>query len=401
MTALIERAGSRAVLAVAALQFVYIADFMMAMPLGPDIARAMGWAADRLGWLTAAHTLASALAGLAAVRLLDRFERKTVLLWAFGVLVLAMLATSMAGGLGSLLAARALAGFAGAPALAVGMAMVIDLTPPPQRGAAIARVMIGFSLAAIGGVPLALELGRIGGWQLPFQVLAGVGALAWLLAAWLLPSLRTHLAMRPATARSLLAQPGVRAALLLQAVSQCSAFLLIPHFSAYYLLNLGFPRDRLGLLYAVGGVAALVTVQLLGRMADRAGALPGAIMATLAVGVGTLPFIDAASVAPGAALVLSFVLFMAGNAGRNISVATAISQIPAPHERAGFMALQNLVQDVAIGLAALATGVVLGQGADGSLTGMTQVALGAAMLALAVPLLLMRLTAAGTALASK
>ena len=58
------------------------------------------------------------------------------------------------------------------------------------------------------------------------------------------------------SARSLLAQPAVRAACLVQALSQFSAFLVIPQFSAYLLLNLGFPRERLGLLYFAGGVTA-------------------------------------------------------------------------------------------------------------------------------------------------
>ena len=46
----------------------------------------------------------------------------------------------------------------------------------------------------------------------------------------------------------------------MKALSRFSAFLMIPQFSAYLLLNLGFPRERLGMLYFAGGVTALVTL---------------------------------------------------------------------------------------------------------------------------------------------
>ena len=39
----------RVIALVAALQFVYILDFIMVLPLGPDLARALGFPADRLG----------------------------------------------------------------------------------------------------------------------------------------------------------------------------------------------------------------------------------------------------------------------------------------------------------------------------------------------------------------
>lgn len=383
----------RVIALAAALQFVYILDFIMVLPLGPDLARALDFPADRLGALTAAYTLASILSGLAMMRLLDRFARKTVVLGAFGLLALATLATVWASDLPTLMLARAVTGFVGAPAVASAMAMVIDMTPPAERGRALARVMLGFSLAAVAGVPLALELSRLGGWQAPFVGLAAVAAVVWLCAAALLPAGGAHLGSSRRTGmRSLLARPAVRQACVVQALGQFSAFLLIPHFSAYYLLNLGFPRDRLGLLYVCGGLTALVAVQVLGRLADRAGPQRAVAIASVGMALGLMPFF-VGSDAGGALLVASFVLFMAGNAGRNVSVGAALSQVPAAHERAGFMALQGMVQDGAIAAAALASGWMLHQGADGALVGMAAVAACAAVVGCTVPWALSRLRA--------
>lgn len=387
---------SRAIALVAALQFVYLVDFMMVLPLGPDLAREHGFALDRLGWLAAAYTLASALSGLITFRLLDRFDRKPALLLTFGLLALATFATTLFHGLPALMAARALTGAFGGPAVAIGMAIVIDLTPPEQRGKAMAKVMLGFSLAAIAGVPLGLELARIGGWRAPFYMVAALAALVLVAMALLLPALEGHLnAREKVSARILLARPAVRLAMLLQGASAFSAFLVIPHFSAYFLLNLGFPRAQLGALYFAGGVVALITVQLLGRLADRAGPVLAAALASSAFCAGLAPFFGIGAALP----ILFFVLFMAGNAGRNVTMAATCSQVPSPHERAGFMSLQSLVQDVAIGAAALLTSWQLGEAADGSLAGMAPVAALAGVIALGVAFGLARLAAPRSAVA--
>lgn len=378
---------------VAAIQLVYILDFIMLLPLGPDLARALDFSVDRLGWLSAAYTSAAVLSGLLAIPFLDRFDRRPVLLLAFGAVGLCTLATTFSNDLWTLMLARASTGLCGGPAIALGMAIIVDSTPPEQRGQAIGKVMIGFSIAVIAGVPLALELARWGGWRLPFFAVAAMAALVWMVAAWRLPKPRRHLGQPRGSSISvfsLLAQPTVRAACLVQALSQFSAFLVIPQFSAYLLLNLGFPRERLSMLYFAGGIAALLAVQLLGRLVDRtgpAGPFPAAAIASIGFCVGLAPFFDLGAIP----LALSFVLFMAGNAGRNVTLAALTSRVPAPHERAGFMSLQNVVQDTAITLAALTSSLILGETADGQLTGMSMIALLAAAIAMAVLCALPRL----------
>lgn len=362
---------ARILLLVAAVKFVYILDFMMLMPLGPDLVRALDFPPQQLGWLSAAYTGASMLAGLVALRWLDRFDRRPAFLLFWGLLVLATLATAFAEDLVQLLCLRALTGLVGSPAVALAMAIVIDSFPPAQRGRAIGRVMIGFSLAAVAGIPLALELARLGDWQTPFLLVAVGAALVWLAAAILLPSLRAHRSDGPAVSPfSLLRQAAVRKACLLQAGSQFSAFLVVPHFSAFLLLNLEFPRAYLGLLYLAGGVAALLMMQWLGRVTDAAGPARAVLIASTCTVLGLLPWLGMA----GLPLLVPFVLFMAGNAGRNVSIAALTSQVPAPHERAGYIALEGMVQDLAITLAALVASLILANGQQGELLHATPLA---------------------------
>lgn len=359
---------------IGALQCVYILDFMLVLPLGPDLAAALGFHSSQVGWLTAAYTLASLAAGLLAVPLLDRFDRRHALLACLAGLVLAIFGATLAQGFATLLLARAAAGVFAAPTIATGMAILIDHTPPPQRGSAIAKVMIGFSLATIGGIPLALELAARLGWQSAFLVVALLAAFVGAAASRLLPAQTAHLAAQRAGAPrpsplTLLKRPAVQIASLMQGLNQFAAFLVIPSFSAFYLLNLGFPREQLGLLYLAGGICALFAMQLAGRASDKLGPWLPVLIASICFCVGLLPFLGIHALP----VTLCFVLFMSGNAARNVCLASTLSQIPAPQERAGFMALQKMVQDLGVTLATVASAFVLGN-VDGPLSHTTELA---------------------------
>ncbi|GAB4058178.1 MFS transporter [Uliginosibacterium sediminicola] len=363
---------------IGALQCVYILDFMLILPLGPDLAAALGFRSNQVGWLTAAYTLASLSAGLFAVPLLDRFDRRQALLASLAGLTLALIACALAQDFSTLLFARAAAGLSAAPTIASGMAILIDHTPPPQRGSAIAKVMIGFSLATIGGIPLGLELATRCGWQSAFLVVALLAALVGAAASRLLPAQTQHLLSPPnqhgaiASRQSplaLLKRRSVQIASLLLGLNQFAAFLVVPSFSAFYLLNLGFPREQLGLLYLAGGVVALFAMQLAGRTTDKRGPWLPVLIASICFCLGLLPFCGIHALP----ITLCFVLFMAGNAARSVCLASSLSQIPAPQERAGFMALQKMVQDLGVSLAAGASALLLGS-VDGPLTHTTELA---------------------------
>src|SRR5918993_1443709 len=178
----------------AAVMFVNVLDFMMVMPLGPDFSAALGIPLPRLGLVGGSYTAAAAVSGVVGMLLLDRFDRRKALAVALFGLVMGTVAGGFATGLGSMLAARVLAGAFGGPAAALSLAIIADVVPPERRGRAMGIVMGAFSAASVLGVPAGLELARFGGWRVPFFAVAGVGALLAMLAIALLPPLTGHLA---------------------------------------------------------------------------------------------------------------------------------------------------------------------------------------------------------------
>ncbi|WP_437538608.1 MFS transporter [Sorangium sp. So ce726] len=363
---------------IAAVQFVNLLDFMVVMPLGPDFAVALGIPMSNIGLIGGSYTAAAAVSGVAGAFFLDRFDRRSALAVAMLGLVLGTAAGGLATGLPSLLAARVLAGAFGGPATSIAFSIVADAIPPERRGKAMGVVMGAYSLAAVLGVPAGLELARRGGFQAPFFAVAALGLTVAGLALLLLPSMRGHLAGArvPGTAlrelRALVGRSLVLLSYATTAVMTMASFLVIPNISAYVQHNLGYPRERLGLLYLVGGALTFVVMRTAGALIDRIGAFR-----TSLVGAATLVAVLYAgfhSYVPGLPVLVIFVAFMTGTAIRNISHSTLASKVPLPSERARFGSIQSAVDHLSSALAAFLAARLLHELPDQRLDGMGAVA---------------------------
>jgi predicted MFS family arabinose efflux permease len=375
---------------VGAVQFVNVLDFMMVMPLGPDFAAGLGIPASQLGLVGGAYTAAAAVSGLLGATFLDRFDRRRALAAAMLGLVVATAAGGLATGFSTMVAARVAAGFFGGPATSLSLSIVADAVPAERRGRALGAVMGAFSVASVLGVPAGLELARLGTWRTPFFAVAGLGLLVAGGALLLMPAMTAHLgrdrAGAPGGVGALLRQPVALLSLASTAAAMMSGFAIIPNISAHVQLNLGYPRDRLGIVYMVAGAVAFVMLRIAGRWVDRFGAPVVSAVGT-AVYVSVLAFGFAWPPA-GIPVVALFVAFMMGNSLRNVAMNTLTSRVPGPAERARFMSIQSAVQHLASALGAgLSTRLLTVDGA-GRLQGMVGLSLFAGAVALLVPFLL-------------
>src|SRR5438552_3211941 len=124
------------VLVLAAIQFAHIMDFMIIMPLGPQLMRVMLISPQQFGLLVSAYTLTAAVAALAVAFYTDRFDRRKTLVFLYAGFVISTLLCGIAPGYGSLLAARAVAGAFGGVAGATVHSIIGDAIPEQRRGAA-------------------------------------------------------------------------------------------------------------------------------------------------------------------------------------------------------------------------------------------------------------------------
>ncbi|HEX8112406.1 MAG TPA: MFS transporter, partial [Kofleriaceae bacterium] len=134
-------------------QFIVMLDSAIALPLGPDFAKALGIPTSKLGLVSASYTAAVAVVGIAGAFFLDRFDRRRALAVSLIGLVVGTAACGFATGFGSLLAARMVAGVFGGTADTFSFAIVSDAITAERRGRAIGAIMSSLAVASVLGVP--------------------------------------------------------------------------------------------------------------------------------------------------------------------------------------------------------------------------------------------------------
>src|SRR6185436_3365252 len=185
-------------LLLAAVQFTHITDFMIMMPLGPQLMRDLHIGPGHFSALVAAYTISSGLVGLLAAPFIDRFDRRKVLLLAYAGFGIGTLACALSQNATTLLAARALSGGFGGVAMV--MAILSDVVPAERRAAGVGIVMTAFSVAAAVGIPFGLKLAQYWRWEAPFFFLAAIAAAVWMIAFRRLPVIQGHLQGGPGQA---------------------------------------------------------------------------------------------------------------------------------------------------------------------------------------------------------
>lgn len=363
-----------------------VLDFVMVMPLGPDFAAGLGIATSHIGIVGGSYTAAAAVAGLLGATFLDRFDRRKALTVAMLGLVVGTVLGGFATGLGSLLLARVLAGAFGGPATALSLAIVSDVVPPERRGRALGVVMTAFSVASTLGVPVGLELARLFGWRAPFFAVGALGLVFTAVAFQILPSLTSHMNRDATPSREGPLFDRLSALTLLNtAIVMGGVFAIVPNISAFLQHNLGYPREHLGVLYLVGGIASFLATRLIGALVDRFGATALVTFGTLAYS-GALYF---GFVHPLATehVIYVFTLLMLSASLRGVPLNTLATRVPHRSQRARFMSAQSAVQHLSSSAGALVTSLWLDAEPSGKLVGMAAVSLTAIGFALFVPLL--------------
>jgi MFS transporter, DHA1 family, inner membrane transport protein len=346
----------------AALQVIGIVDFMIIMPLGPQLLEALGIDAMQFSWTVSAYTLAAGIAGFLAAPVLDRVDRKS----AYLALSIGLLVSTMACGLATsyplLLAMRCAAGAFGGLHGAVSLAIVADVFPVEKRGRATSVLMSAFAVASVVGMPIGIALGTRYGWQMPFFALTALGLPLVGMAAWTWPPLAGHLgaARRHPVVELVdtLTVPAHQWAFTLIAMLMFGAFAVIPYISTALVANVGVTAAQLPIVYVVGGLLTLASTPAVGRLVDLYGAFPVfarvvPLSAVMMLVMTHLPAVGLAVAAPVVAVL------MASNAGRMVSAMSLIMASIEPRRRGGFMSVNSSVQHIASGLGTMCAGLIV------------------------------------------
>ncbi|KYP12837.1 MAG: MFS transporter [Limnobacter sp. CACIAM 66H1] len=356
-------------LILAGIQFTHILDFMIMMPLGPQLTAAFSISDAKFGLLVSAYTFAAGASGLLASLYIDRFERRRLLLILYVLFAAATLACGLAPTYETLMSARIAAGLFGGILSAMIQTIVADVVPFARRGKAMGVIMTSFSVSTVMGVPLGLYVAANSDWHTPFFGIAGISFVLAVAGWYVIPTLQGHLHARGETGplqgiAQVLRDSNHLRAFLFSFCMIFAGFSIIPYITIYMQINAGLTPSDIPVIYLAGGAATLFSAQIIGKLSDRIGKLK---MLQIIAGTAILPM-ALITVTAGLSMTVILVIttfFFVFVSGRMIPGMALVSAAGNPKNRGTFMTLNSSMQSAAMGLAALVGGMVISRNAEG------------------------------------
>lgn len=356
----------------ACVNFTHILDFMIMMPMGPQLMRHFDLNPQQFSFLVSAYSLSAGITGFLAAFFVDRFARKTVLLSAYIGFVIGTIACGMAPTYGLLIAARIMAGLFGGIIGAQVLSIVSDVFNYERRAQAMGIVMTAFSVASVIGVPAGLYLATEISWHAPFLVVGILGVIVVALIFRFVPILDGHLLrneVRPhpfTVITTILRTPNQLRALWLTTTIMVGHFSIIPFIAPYMVANVGFGENQLYLIYLVGGAATIFTAPIVGKIADRRGKLPVFIVFAVLSLLPIYLITNMPSASLPYVLFVSAIFFIFSN-GRLIPTQAMTSSVVLPQQRGGFMSINSSLQLLMQGVATYGAGLIIQKTPTGQL----------------------------------
>lgn len=342
-------------LVLATVQFNHIVDFMLMMPLGPQLMRFLNIDTAEFGYLVSSYTFSAAASGLLCSFFMDRFDRKKMLLFlSFGFSV----GTGLCGYTESywaLLTARSIAGAFGGVLGAVVLAIVSDGISYEKRGFAMGIMSTAFSAASILGVPLSLYVAQVWSWNISFYALAALAAFLIVFLYVMVPSQSHHIRKNIevlAPLKNIVKNPHLVITLLFSASIVIGQFVIIPFLSPSLVANEDLLENQLPFVYFFGGLVTLVTGPWIGKLSDIHGKRKMFAVGIFFAGVSTLLITSLHNSPLWLTLAISTFFFVSTNA-RWIPAQAMITGSVEPQFRGSFMSYVSVIQHLMAGLGAV------------------------------------------------
>lgn len=376
----------------ALIQFTHIMDFMIMMPLGPQLMRIFSISPAQFGMIVSAYTFSAGIFGFLGAFFIDRFDRKMALLFIYSGFIIGTLSCSLAPTYHWLLAARVFTGMFGGIAGALILSIIGDSIPNERRASAMGVVMAAFSAASVFGVPFGLYMANKFSWHAPFLFIGCIGLGIITLVSFVIPNMKEHIVTKIErqgplqVITNVTSNPNQLRALLLMFLLMVGQFSVIPFISPYMVANVGFSESDLTYIYLIGGFFTIFSSPMVGRLADKIGRFK---VFTIFIFISLIPLFGITNmpkVSMPYVLVITSIFFICAG-GRMIPASTMITSSVLPKHRGSFMSINSSVQQLSSSLAAFMAGLIVQKNASGQLENYNYVgyiAIAASLLAIVV-----------------
>ncbi len=354
-----------AVFLLAITQFTVILDFMVMSPLGDILMKSLDLKPTSFGLVVSAYAFSAGISGLLTAGFADKFDRKKLLLFFYIGFIAGTIMCGIVTSYYWLVAARIFTGLFGGVIGSISMAIVADLFTLKQRGRVMGFIQMGFGASQILGIPIGLYLANAWGWHAPFLWVAGMAGIIALIIAVKLKPITKHLEIKSEKSAfkhliHTIAKKDYRVGFTATALLSIGGFMMMPFGSAFAINNLHITENELPMVFMIAGIATLVVMPVIGKLSDRIdkykifvySSLWTIVMIAIYTNLGVTPF----------ALVAFFnVLMMMGIMGRMVPSTALVTAIPEMQDRGAFMSINSSLQQMAGGLAAGLSGMIVVQ----------------------------------------
>ncbi|GGP68957.1 MFS transporter [Saccharothrix coeruleofusca] len=276
------------------------------MGLLPQVADTFGISIPTAGHAISLYALGVVVGAPLITVLAAKLPRKGLLI----ALTLALAAgnglSAVAPSTGLLMTSRFLAGLPHGAFFGIAAVVAAALVPPERRGTAVARIMVGLTVANLVGVPVATVAGQQIGWRAAYLAVAVIEVATALAVARWLP--RTPAPRDAGVAAELRAfrRPQVWFALLTGMVGFGGMFAVYSYISPITTEVAGLPGGAVPWVLAVFGLGMTIGATVGGRFVDRS--VMGTVFGSLIAVTAVLVLLGLTATAPAAAFGSVFLL---------------------------------------------------------------------------------------------
>ncbi|UIJ45915.1 MFS transporter [Sphingomonas cannabina] len=229
----------------------------------------------RIDPTTAGHVISAyalgVVVGAPAIAVLGaKLPRRTLLVVLMTLFALGNALSGIAGSYQAMLVFRFLAGLPHGAYFGIASLVAAGLVPQAMRTRAVARVLLGLTVATIVGVPLANWLGQAVGWRWVFALVAALALLTALLVLLFAPADRADPDASPLRELSALARPQVWLTLGTGAIGFGGLFAVYTYLADTMLAVTHVPESAIPIALAAFGFGMTAGNLIAPRFADRA-----------------------------------------------------------------------------------------------------------------------------------
>ncbi|MDB5359546.1 MAG: transporter [Rhodospirillales bacterium] len=239
------------------------------MGLLPNVARDIGVSVPTGGHMISAYALGVVIGAPVISAAFARTSRRAMLIGLMIVFALGNLASASAVGYGSIVAARFIAGLPHGAYFGIASLVAASLVPPNKRAQAVARMMLGLSVANVLGVPFATWIGQVAGWRAAFVVVGALGLLTALLARLCLKPMPADAGASPLRELGALRRLQVWLALGIAAIGFGGMFAVYSYITPTLTVVTGTTEAAVPVLLSVVGIGMIAGSLFGGWLADR------------------------------------------------------------------------------------------------------------------------------------